>query len=378
MTRLVIGYPAALPVTGAGSIAIDEKLRSGVARYREHWPGGDVVLAAPRGDDVRPGAMGLGTQTRSRDDLGFEIVLGDTWREALHAAAGDLHLLPLLPRLEEVDHLVDRSVLTVEFTPEDLATADRRGAVGIASRARVEVGATRRRKRYERWFEQARGIQCNGYPAHDRFARHSPSALLFFDTRLTADHVRAARDHARAEPSPPLRLCFSGRLIEGKGPQHALAAADRLRAAGVDCTLDVIGVGPLEQPLRRSAGSHVRFLEGMDFAQGWTSYVRNEVDLMVLPHTQGDPSGTYLEAAGCGVPVVGFDNVALDSLVRHHGIGVAVRLGDDDALARAVASVVDDPARWRELRDNGLRFMHEHAFENESDRRIDHLTSLSP
>ena len=52
--RLVVGYPGALPVSADGSVLIDEKLRSGVARYREAWPGGDVVLAAPLG---KPGGL---------------------------------------------------------------------------------------------------------------------------------------------------------------------------------------------------------------------------------------------------------------------------------------------------------------------------------
>lgn len=374
MSRLVVGYPAALPLTADGEVSIDEKLRSGVARYRERWPGGDVVLAAAHTDDT--GASGLGVRRLRRADLGFDLVTADTWRAAMDDAAGDLHLLPLIHRLHEVEHLVERSVLTVEFTPEDLATTERRGSSGPVSRARVELGSMRRRRTFESWVRRARGVQCNGYPAYDRFRDLSASALLFFDTRLTAHHVDRARETPRTAPRSPFRLCFSGRLIDAKGPQHAIAAAERLRAEGIDCTLDVIGVGPLEQELRRTASPHTRFRKGMDFAGGWTAYVREEVDLMVLPHTQGDPSGTYLESAGCGVPVVGFDNVALESLVRRHGIGVTVPLADDEALARAVSELLSDRGRWTELRSNGLSFMTAHGFEQESDRRVQQLVSL--
>lgn len=377
MTRLVVGYPAPLPVADDGTVVIDEKLRSGVARYRERWPGGDVVLAAPGGTAVLGTTTGLGARSRTVDELGFGLALGPSWRAALDAAAGDTYLLPLIPRLGEVQHLIDRAVLTVEFTPEDLTRTETQAADGLVSRARVRVGGTRRRRVYEEWVGRALGIQCNGYPAFERFESRSPAALLFFDTRLTAEHVSLARSRRRDEAGRPPRLCFSGRLIDAKGPQYAVAAAEHLRASGVDCTLDVIGVGPLEQELRNRAGPHVRFLEGMDFAQRWTSYVREEVDLMVLPHTQGDPSGTYLEAAGCGVPTVGFDNVALDSLVRRHGLGATAPLRDDVALARAAREVLDEPGRWASLRGNGLRFMDEHCFERESDRRVEHLASLS-
>ena len=374
MSRLVVGYPMPLPTAPDGRTLIDEKLRSGVVSYRERWPGGDVVLATP---DGAPGtAAGLGVRAWSTDELGFEIVTGPTWRDAVDRAAGDLHLLPLLPRTSEVEHVLHNSVLTVEFTPEDLASTERRGLQGLVSRARVEVGSRRRRRTYEAWVRRARGIQCNGYPAYNRFAELSASALLFFDTRLTDAHVRAARGSGRTTVAPPFRLCFSGRLIDGKGPQHAVAVADLLRARGIDVVLDVIGVGPLEAELRRSAGPGVEFRAGMDFAEGWTAYVREQVDLMVLPHTQGDPSGTYLESVGCGVPVVGFGNVALAALVAHHGIGLAVPLDDDKALADAAASVLTDPTAWAHLRANGLDFMEQHTFEREADRRIAHLVSL--
>lgn len=375
MTRLVVGYPAALPESPDGSVVIDEKLRSGVSRYQELWPGGNVVLAAPRAP--AEGKGGLGTRLRSRDELGFDLVLAPTWAQALDQAAGDLHLLPLLHRTSEVEHLLERSVLTVEFTPEDLARTEHRGASGALANARITVGSARRRRTFESWVRRARGIQCNGYPAYDRFAALSPSALLFFDTRLTSDHIRLAQEQQRDAPSTTFRLGFSGRLIDAKGPQHAIAAIERLRANGVECTLDLIGTGPLEQELRRTAGPTVRFKEGMDFATGWTTYAREELDLMLLPHTQGDPSGTYLEAAGCGVPVVGFDNVALDALVQRHGIGVTAPLDDNAALARTVSAVLADGEQWATLRSNGLKFMAAHCFEVESQRRVEHLASLA-
>ena len=240
--------------------------------------------------------------------------------------------------------------------------------------ARIALGSRRRRSAYEAWVRRALGIQCNGYPAYDRFAELSPSALLFFDTRLTAEHVRSGpQRRAPADSRPPYRLCFSGRLIEAKGPQHAVAAADLLRAQGIECTLDVIGVGPLEQQLRRPAEPRSGSAKAWTSREGWTSYVRDEVDLMVLPHTQGDPSGTYLESAGCGVPVVGFDNVALDG-ARPPATASAstVPLGDDEALGRRLRETSSTtPGAERSCATTDCDFMEAHTFEREADRRVD-------
>jgi len=97
---------------------------------------------------------------------------------------------------------------------------------------------------------------------------------------------------------------------------------------------------------------------------------------MVLPHVQGDPSGTYLEAAGCGVPVVGFDNVALESLVRRHGLGWTVPMRDIVALADRIESVLADAAGWQEARERGLELMAAHHVDAEFDRRVEHLRDL--
>ena len=339
------------------------------------WPGGDVVLAAPQGGDVRPGAMGLGTQyaiarrPRLRDRPRDHVARGTRRRSrrppppaaAAAARRGGAPRRPLG---------ADRRVHAGGPGGRPIGAGGSRPRVAGPGRGRRDSATP---KRYEEWVGRARGIQCNGYPAHDRFARHSLLGAPLL--RHPADRRPRAAWHAtvrRTEPRTPFRLCFSGRLIEAKGPQHALAAADRLRASGVDCTLDVIGVGPLEQQLRRSAGPHVRFLEGMDFARG----------LDLLRAQRGRPHGAAAHpgrperhlSRGRGLRRAGRGLRQRRARLartppRHRGRGAA--RATTTRSPRAVAGIVDDPARWAELRDNGLRFMDEHAFENESDRRVD-------
>lgn len=65
---------------------------------------------------------------------------------------------------------------------------------------------------------------------------------------------------------------------------------------------------------------------------------------MILPHSQGDPSGTYIESAGLGVPIVGFANAALRGHERHAGFAWTVPVGDIDGLVELVRRLADDPA----------------------------------
>jgi glycosyltransferase involved in cell wall biosynthesis len=338
------------------------------------WPG-EVTLAVPRRPRESTPAAALGAVEQG--DLPFGVREAATWAEAVEQARPDLLVAPLVPRLTELAQWVSRSVLVAEFSPEELTRTELAGPGGAARRARVLVGGRRRRRLYESLVREAQGVQCNGHPAHDRFDPLARSSLLFFDTRLTREHVRLARAAGRTAPGRrPARLCFSGRLVPGKGPVHALDATRLLRSRGWDATLTILGHGELQERLAASAGDGIRLAGSLPFASEWTRYVREEVDLLVLPHLQGDPSGTYLEAAGCGVPVVGYDNVALRSLESRHGVGASVPVGDVTALAGLMADVLADDRRWAALRDRGLGFMEDHPYESEMAARVAHLVDV--
>lgn len=368
MTSLVVAFPGTVIGGRGGRYSMDVKTLDGLLAYRRHWPG-RIVLAAP----LAPPEVAVGPGERwFATSEGIDVATGNTLTEAVRSAGPGLVLASLTPRIGELAHAFDRTVLVVEFTPQELTRHDA-APQGSLGRLRTRLGGWRRALAMDRLAARVRGVQANGHPAFDHFAPLARSALLFFDTRLTADHVRLARDTPRRPPGRPLRLCFSGRLIAAKGPSFALGVA---RSLGAAATLVVLGTGTQDRSLRANAPENVRFGGHLGFDPDWTRFVREEVDVMLLPHVQGDPSGTYLEAAGCGVPVLGFDNVALDSLVREHGLGWTAPLGDSAALAAAAKRVLAEPAAWADARTRCLDFMADHHFEAEYARRVEHLLSL--
>ncbi len=139
--------------------------------------------------------------------------------------------------------------------------------------------------------------------------------------------------------SDGLRLAFCGRLVPGKRPFDAVAA---FRAAatelglepGVDAWLDVIGGGPLEGELRRTAGPGVVVHGVVD--------ERTKFDLMARAHallatsTREGWGLVVSEAAAAGTPTFGYDVGGLRDSVAAAG-GVIVR-PDPAALAAAVAA----------------------------------------
>ena len=129
----------------------------------------------------------------------------------------------------------------------------------------------------------------------------------------------------------------------------------------------------MEQSLRASAGENVQFRGFQRFRSEWLPTVRDEIDLMVMPHVQGDPSCTYFEALGSGAPVLGFENETLTPLVRDHAVGWAVRQGDVDGLLNELTAIIQDPPRLAGARQRGLDLVTENSFELTTQRRMDHI-----
>lgn len=98
---------------------------------------------------------------------------------------------------------------------------------------------------------------------------------------------------------------------------------------------------------------------------------------MVLPHTQGDPSGTYLESAGLGVPVLGFRNAALSGFAREAGFAWVSRDRSGAALADVVERLSTNRADVRRAALAGVEFAERHAFEKAFDARVRQLERVA-
>ncbi len=155
--------------------------------------------------------------------------------------------------------------------------------------------------------------------------------------------------------SGPLVL-FVGRLVYYKG-------LDVLLEAMCTCPgrLLVIGCGPLDASLRARAtqlglDSRVEFL-GQVPAETLIAYYR-AADVFVLPSTESTEAFgvVQVEAMACGVPVVSTDLSTGVPWVNEHGVtGLVVPPGDRHALARAIRTLLADPALRLKMGKAGRR-----------------------
>jgi colanic acid/amylovoran biosynthesis glycosyltransferase len=216
-------------------------------------------------------------------------------------------------------------------------------------------------------------VHCNGYPIYEGSAPYNPNRLLYLDSRITDEMlIRPDELEARLARRPPhkLRLIFSGRFEPMKGAEDAVRSAMLCLERGLDVELDCYGMGSLAarmKDLASRSGGKIRIHEPIPFPA--LVEVTKEADLFVCCHIQSDPSCTYLEVMGCGVPVVGYANRMWDAMQKTSNAGTAVRMGSPKGVCDAVADFMATPATLNTAARNARAFASAHTFEKEFYKR---------
>lgn len=218
-------------------------------------------------------------------------------------------------------------------------------------------------------MRNAHAVHCNGYPMYRVARDYNPHSLLYLDSRLASsllisgDALQARLDSLGTRP---LRLIFSGRFEKMKGALHAVTAARKCLEAGLDLEMHCYGSGSLREKMQQEADrchgrvtihNPVRFEELVRRACTF--------DLFVCCHTQSDPSCTYIESMGAGLPIIGYGNRMWSTLAKESGAGIVVPRYAPGAMARAIISARNDLTRLAEMSHRAQSFAAAHCFEHE-------------
>ena len=144
-----------------------------------------------------------------------------------------------------------------------------------------------------------------------------------------------------------------------KGVEVLLRAMAVMRRRGLPVRLLAVGAfesSKYEEHIRRLAGD--LGLDDLIQWTGFTSDVTSELlamDLFVLPSLFGEGLPmVLLEAMAAGVPVVAADVEGVGEAIRHGQDGLIVPAGDHQALAQAVADVMDGRYDWSAMRESAI------------------------
>jgi glycosyltransferase involved in cell wall biosynthesis len=166
---------------------------------------------------------------------------------------------------------------------------------------------------------------------------------------LGVDPAHFAPRPFREAPSPFEVLCV-GRLVPAKGQHVLVRALERLLRDGRDVRLRLVGDGPdrpaLERAIARAGLPRERFvLEGAVNQDRIRELYRGADAFALASFAEGIPV-VLMEAMAMEIPVVTTFITGHPELVRDGVDGLLVVPSDDEALAAALARLMDD----RELR----------------------------
>lgn len=377
MPHLLMLAPAPVIRLPDGRLRLDVKFVEGMRAHADLWQGTvEAVLwegarTIPFGAEYAPGDLGFALkvlpQGTGPEVQGADLVAAPAdMAEALVLAEGPV------PVVFVVEYTIGTRLRIVALDAERGPLRKLRSALW-----NLQVEARRRRA-----FRRAAGIQCNGYPAYRAYRTLNRATMLYLDGRMRADMMATPADlAAKAAYDGPLRLVHSGRLEPMKGAQDLLPVAQRLAEAGVEFTLDIFGAGSLAAEIAAGGatlGGRVRLHDPVDFETILVPWMRQNADLFLSCHRQADPSCTYLEALGCGVPVLGYANEMWAEMAPASAGGWAVPMANRGALVDRLRALAADREGLAKAAAAGLEFAKAHDFETEFRARMAHFVACLP
>lgn len=368
-------------------VVITRKFIEAVVLLQGMWPGAVKVLIEENPyqiEDVDKRVVDL-------DDLPFEMEIVNYDDESLaEKLRGCLVLASVGYRQNHISELCLKvgspCVYAAEYTLKTRHQIINVSTNNVLLAIRRRLWEEKQERLQRRAISLADGVQCNGVPIYEEYQSINSNPLLFLDTRITEDMLATPSDIEQRTvdraPDAPLRLAFSGRLNKMKGVDHLLDVAVELDKLGVKYELYISGSGALEASMKQriaaeKLGDRVLMMGVPDFKSEFFPFVKQNIDLFVCCHRQGDPSCTYIETMSCGVPIVGYANEAFEGLSRYSQTGWLVEMDKPQLMAQKIAELSRDRAQIKAMSFASLAYARQHTFTETFQARIDHMKQIA-
>lgn len=225
-------------------------------------------------------------------------------------------------------------------------------------------------------MRSARALHCNGYPVYEESRFFNANRLLYLDSRMSADMMITEQqldDRFQQRKDRPLRLLFSGRYEQLKGADDSVRVALECLKRGLDIELHTYGHGNLRDTMLQLASqspfaNRIHIHDAIPFPD--LVQRAHEFDLFVCCHIQSDPSCTYLESFGAGLPIVGYANRMWQCLSENSQSGYASPMGQPSAVADDISRLITDSDMLSKISKQARAFALDHTFEREFSRRV--------
>lgn len=195
-----------------------------------------------------------------------------------------------------------------------------------------------------------------------RIARDLNQARLHWNVHVVPVPVFMALRAQPAEGRSGKRVLYVGRLVRQKGLDRWLRVAAAVSERDPEAEFHIVGDGPLRAELEvlvdaLGLGGRVRFL-GHIANESLLEVYRSARVLLLTSHYEG-LCRVAVEAAACGVPVVGTRITGIEDLIDDSVSGYLHQPQDETGLATSVLQLLQHPqlatAMGRRAREDVLR-----------------------
>ncbi|MAJ45803.1 MAG: hypothetical protein CBC35_00615 [Planctomycetes bacterium TMED75] len=167
-----------------------------------------------------------------------------------------------------------------------------------------------------------------------------------------------------------IRITIVDRLVSVKSHEHPIDGLAVLKGVKAEWTCQIIGEGPLlgelqERCQSRGLGSRVEFT-------GWVEDVRGALrqsHLFALTSSVEGLPNALLQAMSESIPCIctNFKGGSARTLLGSTGAGMVVPVGDTQAIAASIQSLMADPDQRRELGARGRETVMQFSVERVTD-----------
>lgn len=378
--------PAPLIELDGGEIVLDVRFVEGMKLHCQLWPGPVRVV-------MRRRDLPIDFPMRyAASKLGFDLIVLDRGAPVpdllldeaamIYAAADDMQYLDLPARMRG---RMGKLVFTVDESMRGRIAQSLAQTTSVRRRLGAMWWNLRNERALKAALRQADGTQFNGYPSWNAYRRCNPHHLRFLDSRIRAPMiVRGSEQEARAQAlsrGDPLRLVWFGALTPESGALDLLPMAHLLAARGLPFSLAIWGDGALAPRIQAGIEglgleSRVTLAPLPPFDPVLVPRLRKEADLFVSARRLSTPVSSYLEAMGCGLPVLGYGNAMWSRMQAESGGGWVVgrRPG---ALVAAVERLHARREDVIQASARGADFARANAFETAFARRMNDLRDIA-
>lgn len=218
------------------------------------------------------------------------------------------------------------------------------------------------RRRYERLFATADLFLCEGpHMAATLVAEGAPGDRVRVQ-RLGVELERLRFASRAAPPDGRVRVLIAGAFREKKGIPDALEAVARVRAAGIDLRVTVIGDAITEDEHlerrrilatieRHDLGDAVRLLGFQPYDRLLAEAATHHICLSPSRHaadldSEGGAPVVLMELAATGMPIVSTRHCDIPEVVEDGVTGLLADEGDVAGIADRLGELAADPGRW--------------------------------